>query len=209
MKIAFAGQLCFGKDCAADYLAKRLNKIGKTGDWYRTSFADAVKRIFCESFGVTRAFVEEWKRIPEPPPGMLKPIRQSLQFVGDGFRQIQDDIWIQKSLNNEAQEILADSRYYNEAIAVRARKGLNVVIYRHGFLNDDPNPSEAQVRPICEWCFKTQTDGPINHNVEGEKPKFSEYYDFYLNNSGTLEELYVKIDNLLIPYIENILRGKS
>src|SRR4051812_9353848 len=100
--IALAGQLCVGKDEVADYLVQRLNGRYDRDDpaervrrafpdrrrWERASFAGAVKKVFCDAFGVDLAFIEAWKRNPAPPPGMLMPVRQALQFIGDGFRQI-------------------------------------------------------------------------------------------------------------------------
>jgi hypothetical protein len=175
--------------------------------WQRSAFANAVKEVYESAFGVNRDFVESWKRNPEPPPGFTKNVRQSLQFIGDGFRQIKGDIWIDIALRDEAKKlIISDSRYINEAKAIRAKGGLMVVLYRPGFLNDDPNPSESQIRPIVEWCDKYQSDGPIMMEVPlagaNSMPEGMEYYDFFLRNDGTLEDLYNKVDGLLVPYIE-------
>ncbi|MFZ5156257.1 hypothetical protein ACOY6P_24295, partial [Enterobacter hormaechei] len=57
--------------------------------------------------------------------------------------------------------VISDSRYINEAKAVKAKDGIMVVLYRPGFLNDDPNPSEAQIKPIVEFCANHLEEGPV------------------------------------------------
>ena len=83
--IAAFGQAAFGKDVLSNYLKENLKN---NFIWERASFADAVKRVFEDSFGYDREFTEKWKRIPEPPEGLELPVRQSLQLIGDGFRKI-------------------------------------------------------------------------------------------------------------------------
>lgn len=203
--IAIAGQLAFGKDMLADHLKYRLNLSGQ--NWTRSAFANAVKQVFELGFGVSREFIEQWKRNPEPPEGFNKNIRQSLQFIGDGFRQIKDNIWIEIALRND-DLILSDSRYINEAKAVCERDGLCIVMCRPGYENDDPNPSEAQIKPIVQFCKNYLQEGPIPDFEELKEeygdlcPDDMKYYHFYISNNGTLEELYAKTDEILIPYIE-------
>jgi len=203
--IAIAGQLGNGKDALADYLVERLNSNNLTGPWVRSAFANAVKEVYQNSFGVDREFIEKWKRNPDPPPGMLKNVRQSLQFIGDGFRMIKGDIWIEIALRGEAQRIISDSRYINEAKAVQAQCGFVIALWRPGFENNDPNPSESQIRPIIDWCLETKQDGPLHWTYDYElhpAPQGIENYDYFLRNDGTLEDLYEKVDNHLISILE-------
>lgn len=210
--LAVSAQQANGKDVLCDHLVGLLNRKFSEHDpskWHRTAFANAVKEVFETSFGVNREFTETWKRNSEAPPDFLKNIRKSLQFIGDGFRQIKDDIWIDIALRDEQKKlIISDGRYINEAKAVKAKGGITVVLYRPGFLNDDPNPSESQIRPIVEFCDQNLEEGPIpNFSILTEEfgdivPTAMQYYDFYLVNDGTLENLYEKIDSMLVPYIE-------
>ena len=195
--ISFSGQLANGKDEAADALALLMP------DWQRGAFANAVKNTFCDAFGVTRAFIEEWKRNPEPPPGFKVPIRKGLQNIGDGFRQIVDDIWIQIALRDSSKrQIISDGRYINEAITVRCKNGLNILVYRPGFLNSDPNPSESQIRPIVEWYSKNITPGEVNIDWNDyEYPDGCQFYDYFFINSGTLDDLKLKVKNELLPFV--------
>ena len=158
--IAVAAQLANGKDEFCNHLAKVLNE--ERHEWERGAFADEVKKTFCQAFGVDRDFVEKWKRVAEPPPGFLLPIRQCLQAIGDGYRKMRDEIWIEIALRGDASRIISDSRYFNEARAVRERGGLVFLMYRPGYLNDDPNPSESQIRPLVEFCSKNVCEGPID-----------------------------------------------
>lgn len=204
--IGVAAQLANGKDVLCDYLITQLNNSCK--GWQRSAFANAVKEVYENAFGVDRQFIEDWKRNPDPPPGYLKNIRQSLQFIGDGFRQIRGDIWIEIALRDESRKlIISDSRYINEAKAVKAKGGLMIILYRPGFLNDDPNPSESQIRPIVEWCAKNLEEGPILYDndflrAHPDAPEAIQFYDYFLINDGSLADLYAKVDRLLLPFIE-------
>lgn len=203
--IAAAGQLCTGKDMLSDHLKYRLNLSGY--NWTRSAFANAVKQVFELGFGVSREFIEQWKRNPEPPEGFNKNIRQSLQFIGDGFRQIRDNIWIEVALRNKNDLIISDSRYINEAKQIHAKNGICIVVYRPGFENNDPNPSEAEIRPIVEFCKKYLEEGPIpsfqelKDKYKDDCPDAMQYYHFFIRNDGTLDELYDKTDKILVPFI--------
>jgi len=218
--IGVASQLCMGKDVLCDYLTPALNvrrvdkgekksirSLSKCSFWKRAAFANAVKRVYETSFGVDREFIEKWKRNSDPPPGMLMNVRQGLQFIGDGFRKIKDEIWIEIALREE-MIVLSDSRYINEAKAVRDNGGMMIVMYRPGFLNDDPNLSESQIKPIIEFCVKYLKEGDIWSQINAMEvkpniPNGLNFYDYFFINDGTLEDLYKKVDDELVPYVEN------
>ena len=129
-----------------------------------------------------------------------------MQFIGDGFRQIKENIWIEIALR-ENNVILSDSRYINEAKAIKEKNGMCVVMYRPGFENDDPNPSEAQIKLVVNFCKNYLQEGPIP-NFDQLKQKFGnkcpdamQYYDFYICNDAALEQLYDKIDRILLPFV--------
>lgn len=202
--IAAHGQAGMGKDTLCDYIAKKLNK-GKKKDWIRSAFANAVKDVFCQSFGYTRDFVEEWKRKDEVPAGLKVTVRQALQKIGDGFREINPEIWIDLALRNSGKLIISDGRYINEAKKVKESNGVNILIYRTGHLNNDPNPSEANLRPLIEHCANLIPDGRIYHGTLVRYPEGLDYYDMFLRNDGDLEAFYKKIDKFVIPFINERL----
>lgn len=188
--IGCAGQARNGKDITADYLAKRLG-------WGRGAFASNVKRIFCESFGVEPEFIEEWKTSREVPEGFQMAVRKALQFIGDGFRQIKGGVWIDMLLRDEPESlIISDIRYVNELRAVKDRGGYNILICRPGFLNDDPNDSEAVMRKFATHFLETGREGKVSS--EGDYG----LVDFFVINDGSLEELYDKLDSLVVPHLE-------
>lgn len=208
--ICVSAQLCMGKDVTCDYLVQKLNDLQNENKlWERSSFADSVKKIYEIAFGVDREFIENWKRNPSPPEGMQKNVRQALQFIGDGFRTIKSDIWIEIALRDESKSIcISDGRYVNEAKAVRNKDGITVLLYRPGYLNFDPNPSESQLRPILLWASENLKDGPIDLETFSEEQKNSmpegvEFFDYFLINDQDLASLYAKIEGLLVPYIIN------
>ena len=205
--IGVAGQCNMGKDELCKHLVSELNKKNLSKVWKHTAFANAVKEVYCNTFGVSREFVEEWKRISEPPEGMSMNIRKSLQFIGDGFRQIKKNIWIETALRSKhGPIILSDSRYIAEAEHIKANSGLNIIIWRPGMENNDPNPSESEIKPIIDWCIQTNQNGPIFLNefdlCDYEKfPDHIKYYDYFLRNDSDLSNLHRKIGEELIPWI--------
>ena len=58
---------------------------------------------------------------------------------------------------------------------------------RNGFLNDDPNPSESQLKPIVQYCDKNLKSGKIEHNLLKDAPEGLEFFDVYLQNDGDLK----------------------
>lgn len=210
--IAAFSQLGMGKDTLCDYLAEKLNISCKQNcknecnKWQRAAFANAVKNIFCDSFGVDRNFIEVWKRNPEPPPGMLMNVRQSLQMIGDGFRKVKPQIWIEIALRDDNKKIISDGRYINEAKAVKEKGGINILIFRDGYLNDDPNKSESELKPLIAFAKSNLQEGPIDLSESKIHPIGLDYFDFFISNSGSKEDLYQKINDNLLPFIKNIKR---
>lgn len=193
--IGVASQAQHGKDTFANYLGQVLNKTIGREFWRRTAFANNVKRIYCETFNKDMDFVEKWKVIPEIPPGMDMTVRKSLQFIGDGFRQIQGDIWIDLMFRKDEPQIISDIRYINELKAVKNRGGFTVLVARKDKLNDDPNGSEAQIRPLLTYAL----------DLNPERPEAMDFVDAIVLNNGSVEELYAQVDNL-IPVLLNYFR---
>lgn len=171
--IGVAGQAGFGKDLLSDRLKERLGS-----GWGRTAFASNVKKIYCETFNVDTSFVEQWKVVSDPPSGFDMPVRQSLQFIGDGFRKISHNIWVDLVFRNKNNPIIiSDVRYVNEFRRVKKEGGLNILLGRPDKLNNDPNRSESEIRPYIDWCLT---------NLKGD-------------NFFVLDNYAEQIDNAVIP----------
>lgn len=193
--IAICSQKRHGKNITSDFLCSLLNNENQR--WYDWSFARRVKEIFCLSFNVDMKFIERWKTIDSPPPNWSKSVRDGLKAIGDGLRKINPRIWIDHYFNTvPGNSIANDGRYSNEWVEIRKRGGVNVLLIRSGFINDDPNESESEIRPWLEK-YQNHEDGKI---TDPDCP-----FDFLLKNDGDIDCLYFKIQNLLVPF----LREKS
>lgn len=208
--IGIFGQCQMGKDTLGDHLVTKLDK-----GWKRVNFALEVKQLYCRIFGVDMEFIEKWKVIPEAPPGFLMPVRQGLQFIGDGFRKIKENIWIEKTFENNNSFIASDGRYINEFTHIRKRRGLNILIAKEDKLNDDPNGSEAQIKPYVLWALNNLTDcKSIKSELWGRSdcfkskpPPYMEYFDFFVNNNSTKEDLLRKVERFVVPFVNNFIFG--
>jgi len=201
--IGLAGQMRSGKDVTSDYLIKSLSKNGEV--WMKTAFAKDLKEIYMNTFGVDSSFIEKWKTCSYPPPGHLMTVRQALQFIGDGFRNIKTSVWIDLTFSNiKDNTIISDVRYINELLKIKQEGGINILVWRPGKENDDPNASESQMRGLVDYFAKYRTEGRVNINnktiILGEN-----LIDFFLINDKDLLSLRKKIEDLVVPDIKNIL----
>lgn len=179
--IGVAGQRRNGKD----QVTKRL--LTHLPSWSRGGFADAVKQKLCEEFKVKKEFVEEWKDKDEKPPGMDQPMRKSLVAIGDGYRSIKKDYWIDKEFKDKGYmyKIFSDERYINEAAAIRDLGGINIFVYRPGYINQDETPSE-------EWCGELARF--FGGNVAAKCRRSVNLIDCVIKNDGTIADLNKKVD---------------
>ena len=206
--IGVASQKQHGKDTLSDYLAECLNEGDGALKWERDAFALNVKRIYCDTFDVDMETMEEWKVKDEPPEGFDMNVRKSLQFIGDGFRQIKSSIWIDLMFRNTTKnKIISDVRYPNEFSTIKKRGGLNILMGRTEKLNDDENSSESLIRPYVEWGLKNFSDNFTDlSKMTGEEwcdsPAGSGDFDVFIRNDGSKEDLYETIRTKLVPYVQ-------
>ena len=193
MIIGVSGQARFGKDEISNFLAKKL-------EYSRSAFASNVKKIFCDTFNVDMEFVEKWKVIPEPPPGFDMPIRQALQFIGDGFRKIKSDVWVDLVFNSNPEKIIiSDVRYCNELVSIKNNKGINILIWRPNFENNDPNQSEAQIKKLVNWFADQKIEGRVSDLPKNSAPHGCEFIDYFIINNGTINDFFNKVEKYIIP----------
>lgn len=194
--LCVAGQMRSGKNEVGDHICASLGFKG-------ASFATPVKDIFCRAFGKDLDFVETWKVKKEPPPGFQKPVRQSLQFIGDGFRSIHSEVWVNYAFdNNPPRSCFTDGRYINELAKVRSAGGMNILLWRPDHENHDTNESEAQIKRVVDWFVSMGTPSGIIKDVPHDAPKGCEFVDFFIINDGDLPSLRKKIDDIVIPQVQ-------
>lgn len=182
-----------GKNVTGDHISQKLGI-------HTASFAKPVKEIFCNTFGTDMNFIEHWKVIDSPPPGFNKTVRQSLQFIGDGFRSINPNVWVDYAFQNNLKEVCyTDGRYINELNAVKKNGGFNVLLYRPSHENHDSNESEAQIKRLVDWFVDNSLEGDVRNNQNSIQG--CELVDFFLVNNGNLNDLYSKIDNMILSKI--------
>lgn len=194
--VCFSGQMANGKTEAAEYLHRRLSGLV---NWRTVAFGDAVKDVFASSFNVDRDFIEKWKRNSSPPPGFKKNVRESLMFIGDGFREINPNIWIDILYRNHWEQeynlLVGDGRYFSEVDSVSDRNGLNVAVWRPGYENDIDHPSEKELKPEIDRLINGMSSSGV---VEISDSPF----DIFLINDKSLDEFYKTIDDVLCSYMQ-------
>jgi hypothetical protein len=190
--VGIGGQARSGKDTLGAYLHQRLNAVEELGPWERRGFADHVKRLFMDAFGVDRAFVETWKAVPEPPAGFLLPLRACLTRIGDDFRQMKPTVWIDRLFRDvRAQLLITDVRYLNEVETIHRLSGALILLYRPGFANEIPSLSEQELVPIIRRLLALGVEGPVR---QWDVP-----CDYFLINAGSVEDLWRKADQHVLP----------
>lgn len=224
--ISFGGFRNTGKDTSASMLQFMLNTpsifhyywifkyfkfLGKCGKWKVTSFAKPLKEVLSIILGVPvekfedRDFKENYrvdlstlkieKINPVTTPLMTDKffskvakeldistikkhcitIRQMLQYVGTEClrRLVSEDIWINATLKKN-NIIISDLRFKREFEALDKHKSFRILIERPG-CNPGNHPSEKEILEL-----------KANRNFEG-----------YINNNGTLKDLFYKVKKLI------------
>jgi hypothetical protein len=203
MIVGIAGFIGSGKDTIADYL------ITFKG-FKRMSYAGPLKDAVASIFGWDRDLLEgttkysrQWRDTIDPwwaerlDIPNLTP-RLVLQQWGTevGRRAFHDDIWI-ASIENQLRTtkdniVLSDCRFPNELKSIKRMGGVTIRVHR----GENPPWHDAAIA-----FSKGNKDGLITlqeHNVHA-----SEYssvgldYDYYVDNSGTVDELHRKIDSII------------
>jgi len=190
--IGLSGLARSGKDTVGDRLVSEHN-------FKRYAFADPLKRAGSEMFGIPlEDFHSDDKKEVVNKFWGFSP-RQIAQLIGtEGGRELfRDDIWVRRAhleyiTHLETTAMMPKDRYDNNSVP-----GLGGMV-----ITDVRFPNEA------EWI--KEYDGIIIHinrpgadGVVGEAAHASEagypdeLKDYIVENAGSLDDLYVLIDNLL------------
>ena len=180
---AIAGQAQMGKDTVGKILLDIYPHL------QRRAFGDDVKRVISLTFDVTREFIEEWKPLNANPPGMHLPMRKVLQTVGDGFRAINPNVWVDRAMHHSQHGIFCDVRYDNELEAISKNNGICILVGRTIMLNDDENMSERSMRPVIEWFLANTTAPLVRVRDLVNAPKKAHAFQWFVRNDGSMEQL--------------------
>lgn len=195
--ICISGQMASGKNVVGEYICDKTQ-------FELASFAKPVKDIFCQAFDVDQEFIEKWKRKDEIPEGFSKNIRKSLQFIGNGFREIKDDVWVSYAMkNNPEHSCYTDGRYINELKKIKENRGINILLWRPGHENNDTSPSESQIKFLVDWFIDKKIEGDVSSICHKSNSPF-DYIDYFLINDSTIANLHEKIDSMIISNINQL-----
>jgi len=187
MLIAFGHKLQVGKTDAANYLT------GKYDDFAKLSFAKRLKSTVISVFPDTTTYIMDHDYDTVISKGGNNPLnktaRQVLQDTGVALRKIWPRVWIDAvekkweyikrcgvDRGKQYHFVIDDLRFKNEAEWVKKQGGLCVKIERprgasHGV---DKHASETELENYGQW-------------------------DFTLMNDGPLDDLFLQIDQQLVP----------
>ena len=192
MLIGIVGLINSGKGTVADRLVERHG-------YHKDSFAKSLKDAVASMFNWDRNMLEGdtessryWREQPDhywsEKFGKPTTPRWVLQYFGTEVMRghMYDGIWVDSCIGRyKGQDtVIADTRFPNEVKQIR-RHGGKIILVKRGF---DP-----------DW-FVNYVEG----NIEPQGIHSSEYawareeFDFVIDNDGTKEELYAKIDGLIV-----------
>lgn len=181
--VGITGKAGHGKDTVARAILESLPR-GEYGNVYR--LADPLKRAYETLFSLDRGSMENFQTKNERNSFTGTTHRQELQFLGtEAYRTRtgNPDVWIQLLAHNVLREeteeglvVVPDVRFPNEAEFIQ-QNGILVEVRRENseLVTHSAHVSEAGIGNI--------------------KP------DYVIDNSGTLDELFTKVD----VFVETIL----
>jgi dephospho-CoA kinase len=184
---AFIGQMGSGKTEACKYITKLL---GNLFNIEKVSFADEIKYLSKKYFNIHN-------KSDTTQEGFTG--REVYQKIGMGFREIDRDVWCnmtEQIINNISQNdycsliLIDDLRLENEVKTVR-RNDLLII----GIEADE----ELRVDRIQKRDGILPTKKQLNHKSEIEAKKLikENNYDYLINNNGSIEEFYKKIQEIM------------
>ena len=186
MLIGIVGLIGSGKDTVA-------NRLVEKHGYRRDSFAKSLKDAVASMFNWDREMLEgnttesrEWREQPDEfwskKMGKSVTPRWVLQYFGTEVMrgQMYDGIWVDSCIGRYKGQttVISDTRFVNEVKTIKAHSG-KIVCVKRGEL---PTQKQMQERGAhqSEWDW-----------LDSE-------FDFLIDNSGTKEELFAKVDNLIV-----------
>jgi dephospho-CoA kinase len=173
LRVALVGKMRSGKDTLADYAIENH-------DFTRFAFGDGIREI-CRIL-----FPEQMKEGNKP--------RSLLQGVGQKMRQVDNDVWVNKCFTEITTEsyrknilnpIITDLRQPNEY--QRCKDEGFTIIKVHC-------DEDLRLQRILQQNDKFNMND-LYHETEMHIDTYD--YDFIINNDGTIEDLYKKLDEIV------------
>lgn len=147
MIIGLFGQRGHGKSTIAKLIQKHL-KPHLMG-YPIIPFAQKIKDIICDVYKLTPQELNELKLSDTRIAGWNKTVREALQIVGtECFRSICPTTWTDYVLQSYNHCIIDDGRFFDEAAAIKAKGGINIIVYRPEKVNRDNHQSESEMKDV-------------------------------------------------------------
>ena len=186
MLIGLVGLIGSGKDTVA-------NRLVSHHGFVRDSFAKSLKDATASIFGWDREMLEgntessrHWREQPDKfwSERFGKPVtpRWVLQHFGTEVMRghMYDAIWVDSCIGRYKGQntVISDTRFVNEIKTIKAHGGIIICVKR----GELPTQKQMQERGAhqSEWDW------------------LDSKFDITIQNNGTLEELYTKVDDLII-----------
>jgi len=165
-----------GKDTVAAHLVNNYSFVQES---FAYPLKEYIGRQIC-GFNDKQLY-GAWKETPDPEWGMTP--RLMLQLVGtDALRKVvHDDFWVipmkrklKEHIRNGRHVVISDVRFTNEINMIRTLGGHLVKVDRENpdKISNEKHSSELELETYDAW-------------------------DFIIENNGTLEELYSKVDDII------------
>jgi len=197
MNIGFLGKMRSGKSTCAEYIKKNYNYEEKF-------FAESLKYIiqYLFKFSDEQLYGNDKQKIDEY---WGISARQAMQYIGTNlFREqmdklipgISESFWItvlERELNKNKNYVFSDCRMQNEIDFIKKfgnHGGIIVKIIRP--------QKEVEERDILK------EDHTLSHKTESNIDEVKGY-DYVIINDGTKEDLYKKLDDLMLIITNNIV----
>ena len=186
MLIGIVGLIGSGKDTVAERL---VQKHGYVKDSFAKSLKDAVAAMFNWDREMLEGDTTSSRHCREQPDAywserLARPVtpRWVLQHFGTEVMrgQMYDGIWLDSCMGRYKGQntVISDTRFVNEINAIKTHGGIIVCVVR----GELPTKKQMQDKNAhqSEWDWLERD------------------YDITIKNEGTLEDLYAKVDNLIV-----------
>ncbi len=154
MIIAFVGPAGCGKDTAAEYLINHHN-------YTRLSFADPLRDfVFAVDDSIAGVVNEKgWEAAKREHPF----VRATLKRIGNAARNhISPNVWLnalESQMSPEADYVITDTRFWNEADMIRNMDGWIVPIIGRGDMGIEDDNNVSQIMSYYEeWTIDNSGD---------------------------------------------------
>ena len=178
------------QDVATDMICREL-------DLPKRAFAAPLKSLLASLFDVPHEELDAWKRSHVRHPRLKVTVREALQILGDGFRSIQEDVWVnQAPIHPHTRAVFSDVVHVNEASRITANGGVVILIAHHTGAADPPSPFLAAIDHLLQHT----RGSPVRVVYRPGMPEMTQHVTWFLRNDGSRSDLQRDMRRILRHY---------